>query len=104
MAWQISLVILYFCMVAQALWQRSYSQKSSLPESYPPALSYILGVTPLGILVGLFIPHSIHWNALTITLVALEGLFIGLFNVFAFMAIKRMPMAQFQTIFQSNEL
>lgn len=101
MSWQIALILLYAAYVGQALWQRTYSQKSSLPETLPPAISYLLAVTPLGIVVGLFIRHSVHWSAWLLLLLAIEGTFIGLFNWLMFMAIKRLPVATFQLIFQS---
>lgn len=101
MNWQIALVLWYATSVGQSLWQRVYSQKSELPETFPPALSYLLAVTPLGVIVGLSIGHHVHWSAWVLTLLAIEGAFIGLFNWLMFVAIKRLPVATFQLIFQS---
>jgi len=101
MSWQFGLVLSYIAVVAQALWQRAYSQKSELPESFPPAISYMLAVTPLGIVVGLTMNHHVLWTPWLGVLLALEGVLIGAFNWLSFMAIKRLPIAQFQLIFQS---
>lgn len=104
MNWQTGLVLFYVAFVAQSLLQRSYSQKSRLPESFPPAFSYLLGVTPLGIIVGLVLKHHVHWSGWLILLLAIEGTFIGLYNLLSFQAIRRLPVARFQTLYQSYEI
>src|SRR6187402_1931086 len=104
MSWQVALALFYLTVIAQALLQRSYSQRSKLPESFPPAISYLIGVTPLGIIVGLFLSHHVIWSWWLILLLAIEGIFIGLYNWLSFRAVKRLPLARFQTIYQSYEI
>lgn len=100
MTWQLSLILWYVFTIAQSLWQRSYAQKSELPESFPPALSYILAVTPLSIVVGLLMPHGVHWSPWLVFLLVSEGILIALFNWLMFVALRRLPVARFQMIFQ----
>ena len=104
MNWQIALLLFFITAVAQALLQRSYSQSSKLPESFPPAISYLLGVTPIGIIVGLSISHSIHWSVWLVCLLIIEGIFIGLYNWLSFKSIRQLPIARYQTIYQSYEI
>lgn len=101
MSWQISIIINFVFAVSNNLWNRIYAQRTKLPSKVPPALSYLMGVMPLGILVGLF-SRNIHvdWNSKTILLLITEGAFIGLFNWLAFIAWKTVNVAQFQTVFQ----
>jgi drug/metabolite transporter (DMT)-like permease len=104
MSWQVALVLFYITGVGQALFQRSYSQQSKLPLSLPPALSYLVGVTPLGIIVGLLAAHHIHWSLWLGCLLIIEGVFIGLYNWLSFKAIKQLPVTRFETIYQSYEI
>lgn len=104
MSWQVGLLLFYVTVVAQALLQRSYSQKSTLPESFPPAISYLIGVTPLGIVVGLLLRHHVHWSLWLGCLLIIEGVFIGLYNWLSFKAIRRLPIVRYQTIYQSYEI
>jgi len=101
MSWQIALALFFITNTAQSLWQRAYSQKSELPESYPPALSYVLALLPLSIVVGLFIGPTISWSPWLIFLLIVEGVFIAIFNWMMFRAIRRLPVAIFQLISQS---
>jgi drug/metabolite transporter (DMT)-like permease len=80
------------------------THKSQLPESFPPAISYLIGVTPLGIVVGLFMRHHVSWSWWLVFLLVTEGIFIGLYNFISFMAIRRLPLVRYQTIYQSYEL
>lgn len=104
MSWQFALLLFFATVVAQALLQRSYSQASKLPESFPPAISYLIGVAPLGIVAGLILKPHVHWSVWLGCLLVIEGIFIGLYNWLSFRAIKRMPLARFQTIYQSYEV
>jgi drug/metabolite transporter (DMT)-like permease len=104
MSWQVALAFFFVLNTAQALWQRVYSQKSQLPESFPPALSYLFVFWPLSLVVGLLAGPSIKWSAWVIFLLVVEGALIGLFNWLMFRAIKRLPVATFQLIFQLYNL
>jgi len=101
MNWQVALVLWYLACVGQALWQRTYAQKSELPETSPPALSYVLAVAPLGIVVGLSSSHHVDWSGWLLFLLVVEGIFIGAFNWLMFVAIRRLPVATFQLVFQT---
>lgn len=68
------------------------------------AFSNSIGVLPISIVIGLLLPHSVDWSWSTVGLLAAEGLFIGLYVIIAFRAIKMLPIAQFQTINQSQTL
>jgi drug/metabolite transporter (DMT)-like permease len=104
MSWQLSLAFFFIAAVAQSLWQRSYSQKTKLPDSFPPAISYLLGVLPLSIIVGLTTTHHVRWSAWVVCLLVSEGLFIGLAFWLQFIAVKQMPIARYETIFQTFEI
>ncbi len=104
MSWQSALILFYLTGVVQALLQRRYSQHTKLPASLPPALSYLIGVTPLGIIVGFSLPHHVHWSSWLIFLLIVEGLFIGIYNWLSFKAIKQLSVTRFETIYQSFEI
>jgi len=101
MSWQIALALFFVTNTAQSLWQRSYSQRSELPESYPPAISYLFVLLPLSVVVGLAIGPTISWSPWLAFLLIIEGVFIALFNWLMFRAIKRLPVAEYQLITQS---
>lgn len=98
--WLLSTFLFIFFTVTQSLWQRVYSQKSKLPETFPPAISYVLALVPLGIMVGLLMPHHVTWTSWLVLLLVVEGVFIGIFNWLMFVALRRMPVAKFEMIFQ----
>jgi drug/metabolite transporter (DMT)-like permease len=102
--WQISILLWFGFFIGQNLYQRNYSQSSLLPESVPPALSYLFGVAPLGIIVGLLLPHHISWSWFLVFLLILEGTLIGMFNWLAFKSIKRLKLSLNQTIYQIYEI
>jgi len=67
MTWQISLVFFFVFSVSLALWRRFYSQKSKIQGRSAPALSYVLGVFPLGLIVGLLMSNiSVEWSVSTV--------------------------------------
>jgi uncharacterized membrane protein len=90
--------------VVTALIQRRYSQRSSAPATFPPAVSYLLGVCPLGILVGLLLPHQIHWSWLIVWLIVLNSVVMAISNWISFAAVSRLPVVQYQTINQFYEV
>lgn len=100
MLWYFTVLSLFIFTAGQSLYIRKYSESSKIPETFPPAISYILVLTPISILVGLFMPHHITWSYWLIFLLLIEGLFIGLFNWMMFSALKRLPVAKFELIFQ----
>ena len=100
MPWTLAAVLSIIATVCALLVQRLYSQRTRLPSSFPPALAFILGVAPLSIIVGLSIPHEVHWTWEVIGLLAINATLIAVANWLNFMAIKRLPIAQFQMISQ----
>lgn len=102
MPWQIIFTLYLGFAVALTLARRKLALSNTIPASLVTAVSYVLGVMPISILVGLAIPHEIAWSGWTIGLLAIEGLCIGAFNWIALVAIKHLPAAHFQTIFQLN--
>lgn len=101
MTWQISMLLVFGFSIAQALWRRIYSQKSELPGRVPPALSYLLGVLPLGIIVGLGTGNVwVNWSIETVLILAAMASGIGVFTWLAFEASKQLGVTLFQTLFQ----
>lgn len=90
--------------MGRSLIQRRFLRRSSIPEPVSAAFSNSIGVLPISIVIGLLLPHSVDWSWSTVGLLAAEGLFIGLYVIIAFRAIKMLPIAQFQTINQSQTL
>ena len=95
------MVFFFIASVALALQRRTYSQKTKLPGRVPPALAYVMGVLPLGIIVGLIVGNlSIDWSGITVLSLFFMALFVGLFNWLVFEAARKLTVALFQTIFQ----
>ncbi len=100
MLWSVSLFFFFIVVVMQALWQRNYSRVSLLPETFPPTLSYLIALMPLSLIVGLIMPHHVTWSTWLIFLIVVEGGFIGVFNWLMFVALRLLPVAKFEMIFQ----
>jgi len=98
--WPFVLTLCFELAVAQALIKRTFAQSNNVPASIPMFLSYLLGVVPVSIVVGLVVPHSITWNRSSVILLVIEGAFIALYSWFSYRAMKLLPAALFQTIFQ----
>ncbi|HUS26193.1 MAG TPA: EamA family transporter [Nevskiaceae bacterium] len=101
MPWQIAIGLAIVANVATSLVQRRYAQKSVLPASWPAFMSYFFGVMPLGIIVGLVLPHHVHWSWWLGLLLFIEGTAMCLYNWIAFKAVKQLPVASYQTIYQT---
>jgi drug/metabolite transporter (DMT)-like permease len=104
MTWQIAISLSIIANVITSIVQRHYSLKSTAPATFPPAVSYLLGVTPLGIIVGLILPHHVHWTWWILYLFTWNSLTIAIANWLRFKAVKRMPVGQFQVINQFYEI
>jgi uncharacterized membrane protein len=100
MPWQLAISFSIVANIVTSLVQRRYSLKSSAPSSFPPAISYLLGVAPLGIIVGLLLPHHVHWSWLIVGLLVLNSSIVAVSNWISFAAVKRLSVVQFQTINQ----
>lgn len=101
MNWHVSLLFFYVFSVAKSLGQRRYLRKTGLPSSVVASMNYVLGLWPLGVVVGLMLPHHVQWSWWLVFLLVVEGLAIGFYNKLSFRAIKRLPIAHFQTLNQS---
>jgi drug/metabolite transporter (DMT)-like permease len=102
--WQVALGIFFVFFVAQTLVKRNLALISDIPETIPPFISYVFGIMPIGLIVGLAMEHTVHWSPWTLLLLALEGSFIALFNWVSFRALRHLPAAHFQTVFQVNTI
>lgn len=100
MPWQLALSLAISASVILALVQRHYSIRSKVPTSFPPAASYVLGVMPIGVGVGLLLPHHIDWTWEIAILLVGNAVAIGVANWLLFGAVRQMPVAQFQVIKQ----
>ncbi len=104
MDWHISLLFFYVFAVLKSLGQRRYLRKTGMPSSVVAAMNYVLGIFPLALVVGLFLPHHVSWSWWVVFLLLLEGLAIGICNKLFVRAIKRLPISLFQTLNQSGTI
>lgn len=101
MTWQVSLIFFFLFSVALALWRRFYSQKSKIQGRSAPALSYVLGVFPLGLIVGLLMGDiSVSWSASTVFVLLVMATGVSVFNWLVFQVSKQLSVALFQTLFR----
>lgn len=98
MPWQLAISISIAMYMVTVFIERIYSQKTDVPPSLPPAISYLVGVVPLGIIAGLILPHHVHWNWLPILLIGIVSLSMTLSNWTGFISTKRLPVARYQMI------
>jgi drug/metabolite transporter (DMT)-like permease len=98
MPWQLAIMFSVLANAVTNVVQRRYSLKSVIPETIPSALSYLLGVMPVGITVGLVLPHHINWSSRLITLLVICGASMAVSGWIGFKAVKLMPVAPYQTI------
>lgn len=98
--WQIAITLAVVAIVVFNLLQRHYSQHSQLPQTFPPAMLFLLGVWPLGIVVGLSTPHEVNWSPWLIFLLIGGSLMVNISSILGYMAVKHLPLAQFGTINQ----
>ena len=102
--WVIALVINLLLFVTSTLLRRRFAQSHAVPASMTLALSYVIGVMPLSIIAGLVAPHNITWSYWTVWLLLSASLLVSIFGVLSFIAIRYLPAALNQTIFQSRIL
>lgn len=102
MAWQLAILISIVAGVATALIRRHYAQKSLLPSTFPPAISFVFGIAPLGIIAGLILPHHVIWTGVIYLLFAILASSIALCNWLNFKSIKYLPVTQYQIISQTQ--
>lgn len=98
MSWQIAIGFSILANIATTLVQRRYSLKSKAPATFPSAASYLLGVVPVGLIVGFSLPHQIYWSQQLAVLLFICAASMAISGWIGFMAVKLMPVAPYQTI------
>ncbi|MCA9326920.1 DMT family transporter [Candidatus Saccharibacteria bacterium] len=98
--WAVALGLNLLVSTFSSLVKRVYAQTSTAPAAVMMALSHGLGLMPISIVVGLLLPHAISWSTWTVFLLLTEGFLIALFIWFSYVALRLLPAALFQTIFQ----
>ena len=94
-------MLFFATSVSLNLWRRYFSQKNKLHDKVTPALSYILGVVPLGIIVGLALGDvKADITAKLLFQLVFMALCIGLFNWLSFKSLKQLSVAAFLTLLQ----
>lgn len=98
MSWQVAVGLSILSNIFTILVQRKYSLKSNVPATFPVAISYLIGVMPVGIIVGLIMPHHISWDWWLILLLLICASSMAFSTWLGFKAVKLMPVAPFQTL------
>lgn len=104
MSWQLAIGLSVLANVVFSLVQRHYSIRTQAPSSFPPAISYLLGVLPIGVMTGLILPHHIHWSWQIFMLFIANSITIAIANWMLFSAVRKLPVVQFQIINQFYEV
>src|SRR5664279_4815298 len=99
-AWALPFAAYLALSSALVLLRRKLATSPQVSARTVATLSYAIGVIPIGIIVGLSIRHHIDWSAWTIFLLVLEGSLISVFTWLSIAAMKYIPAAHFQTVFQ----
>jgi len=98
MPWQAAIGLAILANVVTILIQRRYSLKSNVPETFPTAISYLLGVMPIGVTVGLYLPHRVTWSWQLARLLFICATSMAVSCWIGFKAVKLLPVAPYQTI------
>lgn len=99
MTWQLALALMIAANITTTLVQRHYAQKSSVPATFPAAASYLFGVLPVGITAGFLVfPHTVHWSAWLVLLLAICGASMAVSVSAAFHVSKHLTVAANSTI------
>jgi drug/metabolite transporter (DMT)-like permease len=103
--WFVALIFFYGFMVAQTLLKRTLAQSSHVPAVLPPFIAYLFGLMPVSVLAGLvLLDHQVQWSGWLVFLLVVQGSLIGVFNWLSFHALKYLPAAHFQTVFQMSSI
>ncbi|MDO8265425.1 MAG: EamA family transporter, partial [Candidatus Saccharibacteria bacterium] len=95
-------MVLYFALsVTNTLFSRWFMQRNKLSSKLTSAMSYGLGVLPVGILIGISGNERIFsWHISTLLLLTIITLFIALFGWASFEAKRLISVTLFLTLFQ----
>ncbi|MDQ2972928.1 MAG: DMT family transporter [bacterium] len=101
MPWQFFIGIYFIFAVGHSVFTRWYSQKSALSSKLIAALTFGLGVFPLGLLIGLLGDNRvINWDVNTIILLTIIGVFIAIFGWSSFASKRLVSVTTYLTLFQ----
>lgn len=99
MTWQLAISIGIIASIFLNLVQRRYALNTTAPATFPSAVSYVLGVTPVGLIAGFFIfPNDITWSWWLGFLLVLGASSMAVAIWTGFQAAKRLAVAPRQTI------
>jgi drug/metabolite transporter (DMT)-like permease len=98
MPWQLAIGLSILAGATMTLIKRRYALRSSVPETFPSAVSYLCGVMPVGIVIGLSLPHRIYWSGWLGFLLLLCASSMAVGSWISFRAVKLLPVAAYQTI------
>jgi|GEM_PF-892526 len=98
MLWQLAIGLSIIASTTTSLIQRRYALQSRAPETFPSAVSYLLGVMPIGIIAGLLLPHHIDWSWWLGFLLVLCAGSMAVSGWIGFKAVKLLPVVAYQTI------
>jgi drug/metabolite transporter (DMT)-like permease len=105
MSWQLALVVMVLASTTTMLIRRHYSQKSTVPATFPAAASYIFGVLPVGITASLLaFPHIIHWSWWLVMLLVLCGSSMAISVSTGFRAAGQLTVAANMTIGRTTSI
>jgi uncharacterized membrane protein len=101
MTWQLAIAVSITANVAAILIQRRYSQRSLVPSTFPPAISYLFGVLPVGITAGLFVfAHDIRWSLWVVLLLLIEGVAMAISGATGFYVARKLTVTSQLTIYR----
>ncbi len=99
MSWQVAFIISVVLAIGRLLYTRRYAQRSTVPGTIPPAVGYLFGVLPVGLIAGLLLfPHEIHWSSTMIVVMIVLSASMALANWWGFLVAGRLAIAPQQTI------
>jgi drug/metabolite transporter (DMT)-like permease len=104
MPWQIAITISILAITATSLIRRHHSQRSHAPPSFPPAISFVFGIAPLGIIAGLLLPHQVEWTGRLILLLIIISSATAVGNWLGFIANKRLSATRFMLVTRAQSI
>jgi drug/metabolite transporter (DMT)-like permease len=99
--WVITFSLFLLFATANTLWNRHLAQRSRIPLTLPPALSFLVALLPIGVVASRFLGE--YWISLeskTLFLLIATGTLIGLYNWLSFVGNKTVNVASSQVISQ----
>lgn len=101
MSWPVYLVSYYFFAVGHSVFSRWFAVRTKLSARLVSAVSYTLGVLPVGLAIGLLADKRVFvWNVATFSLLFVIGLFISVFGIAAYDSKKLITVTNYLTLSQ----